>query len=122
MFQIEFDNASETVVGIDLGTTNSLVAWMDLGRPQVIEGEDGEKLVPSIVSVLQDGSVIAGNEARKELIDHPDRTIYSVKRLMGRGVGDVQDELKLFPFRIVEGSESVIRLEVGARTLTPPEV
>src|SRR5215472_12254628 len=122
MFQIEFDNASDTVVGIDLGTTNSLVAWMDLGRPQVIEGEDGEKLVPSIVSVLEDGSVIAGNAARKELIDHPDRTIYSVKRLMGRGVGDVQDELKLFPFRIAEGSESVIRVKLGEKTFTPPEV
>jgi molecular chaperone DnaK len=122
MFQIEFDNASDTVVGIDLGTTNSLVAWMDLGRPQVIEGEDGEKLVPSIVSVLEDGSVIAGNEALKELIDHPDRTIYSVKRLMGRGVADVQDELKLFPFRIAEGSESVIRVKLGERTFTPPEV
>src|SRR5215469_9183385 len=122
MFQIEFDNASETVVGIDLGTTNSLVAWMDLGRPQVIEGEDGEKLVPSIVSVLQDGSAIAGNEARKELIDHPDSTIYSVKRLMGRGVADVQDELKLFPFRIAEGSESVIRVKLGEKTFTPPEV
>ncbi|HKD10239.1 MAG TPA: Fe-S protein assembly chaperone HscA [Bryobacteraceae bacterium] len=122
MFQIEFDNASDTVVGIDLGTTNSLVAWMDLGRPQVIEGEDGEKLVPSIVSVLEDGSVIAGNAARKELIDHPDRTIYSVKRLMGRGVADVQDELKLFPFRIAEGSESVIRVKLGEKTFTPPEV
>src|SRR5215472_15851894 len=122
MFQIEFDNASDTVVGIDLGTTNSLVAWMDLGCPQVIEGEDGEKLVPSILSVLEDGSVIAGNAARKELIDHPDRTIYSVKRLMGRGVADVQDELKLFPFRIAEGSESVIRVKLGEKTFTPSEV
>jgi molecular chaperone DnaK (HSP70) len=122
MFQIEFDNASDTVVGIDLGTTNSLVAWMDLGRPRVIDGEDGEKLAPSIVSVLEDGSVIAGNEARKELIDHPNRTIYSVKRLMGRGVADVQDELTLFPFRIAEGSESVIRVKLGEKTFTPPEV
>jgi molecular chaperone DnaK len=122
MFQIKFDNASDTVVGIDLGTTNSLVARMEFGRPEVIEGEDGEKLVPSIVSVLEDGSVIAGNQARKELIDHPDRTIYSVKRLMGRGVADVQDELKLFPFRIVEGSESVIRVKLGEKTFTPPEI
>src|SRR5215469_9653373 len=122
MFQIEFDNASDTVVGIDLGTTNSLVAWMDLGRPQVIEGEDGEKLVPSIVSVLEDGSVIAGNAARKELIDHPDRTIYSVKRLMGRGVSDVQDELKLFPFRLEPSAANVIRVKLGNKIFSPPEI
>src|SRR3954447_12165802 len=99
MFQIEFDN-NDKVVGIDLGTTNSLVAWMNLTRPEVIVGEDGDKLVPSVVSITSDGSVIVGNAARRELIDHPDRTIYSVKRLMGRGVADVEEELALFPFRI----------------------
>ena len=122
MFQIEFDNNDEVVVGIDLGTTNSLVAWMNLTKPEVIPGEDGDKLVPSIVSVAADGDFIIGNAARAELISHPDRTIYSVKRLMGRGVGDVQDELKLFPFRIAEGSDSVIRVQLGENTLTPPEV
>jgi molecular chaperone DnaK len=122
MFQIEFENSNDYVVGIDLGTTNSLVAWMNLTKPEVIPGEDGDKLVPSIVSVLPDGEIIAGNAARGELIEHPDRTIYSVKRLMGRGVDDVQDELKLFPFRIAEGSESVIRVQLGEKTFTPPEV
>src|SRR5271166_1375562 len=105
MFQIEFDGNNDTVVGIDLGTTNSLVAWMNLTRPEVIVGADGDKLVPSVVSLSESGDIIVGNEARRELIDHPDRTIYSVKRLMGRGVEDVRDELKLFPFRIAEGSE-----------------
>src|SRR5579862_4361727 len=101
MFQIEFDNP-EKVVGIDLGTTNSLVAWMNLTSPEVILGEDGEKLVPSIVSLTPAGDLIVGNAARQELIDHPDRTIYSVKRLMGRGIADVQEELTLFPFHIAE--------------------
>ena len=122
MFQIEFDSPSDRVVGIDLGTTNSLIAWMNLGRPEVIEGEDGEKIVPSVVSLLPGGEAIAGNAARAALIDYPDRSIYSVKRLMGRGVGDVQDELKLFPFRIAEGSEQVIRVALGDRTFTPPEI
>jgi Fe-S protein assembly chaperone HscA len=122
MFQIEFDSPSDRVVGIDLGTTNSLIAWMNLGRPEVIEGEDGSKLVPSVVSLLPGGEIIAGNAARTALIDYPDRTIYSVKRLMGRGVADVQDELKLFPFRIAEGSESVIRVVLGEKTFTPPEI
>jgi Fe-S protein assembly chaperone HscA len=122
MFQIEFDSPSDRVVGIDLGTTNSLIAWMNLGRPEVIEGEDGGKLVPSVVSLLPGGEIIAGNAARAALIDYPDRSIYSVKRLMGRGVADVRDELKLFPFRIAEGSESVIRVALGEKTFTPPEI
>jgi len=123
MFQIEFDNQTpEHVVGIDLGTTNSLVAYMNLTRPEIIQGDDGDKLVPSVVSVYPEGEIIVGNRARRELIDHPDRTIYSVKRLMGRGVADVQDELKLFPFRIAEGSESVIRVQLGEKTFTPPEI
>jgi Fe-S protein assembly chaperone HscA len=121
MFQIEFDN-QDTVVGIDLGTTNSLVAFMNLTKPEVIPGEDGDKMVPSVVSITPEGDAIVGNVARQELIDHPARTVYSVKRLMGRGIADVQDELKLFPFRIAEGSESVIRLVLGEKTLTPPEV
>jgi molecular chaperone DnaK len=121
MFQIEFDN-QDTVVGIDLGTTNSLVAWMNLMKPEIIPGEDGDKMVPSVVSIPASGDVIVGNAARAELIDHPERSVYSVKRLMGRGISDVQDELKLFPFRIAEGSESVIRLVLGEKTLTPPEV
>ena len=120
MFQIEFE--SNTVVGIDLGTTNSLVAWMNLAKPEVIVGADGEKLIPSVVSLTPGGDVIVGNDARRELIDHPDRTIYSVKRLMGRGVADVQEELKLFPFRIAEDSESVIRVKLGEKTFTPQEI
>src|ERR1700722_13676679 len=120
MFQIEFDN--DKVVGIELGTTNSLVAWMNLTKPEVIPGDDGGKLVPSIVSLTPAGAIIVGNAARQELIDHPDRTIYSVKRLMGRGIADVQDELKLFPFRIAEDSESVIRVMLGEKTFTPPEI
>ena len=79
---------------------------MNLTNPEVIAGEDGDKLVPSVVSLAPDGEIIVGNAARQELIDHPDRTIYSVKRLMGRGIDDVQEELKLFPFHIAEDSES----------------
>src|ERR1035441_6487218 len=122
MFQIDFGENDDKVVGIDLGTTNSLVAWMNLTRPEVLPGEDGDKLVPSVVSLTPHGAIIVGNPARRELIDHPDRTIYSVKRLMGRGVEDVQAELKLFPFRIAAGSESVIQVKLGEKTFTPPEI
>ena len=120
--QIDFGK-QERVVGIDLGTTNSLVAYMDTAQhPSVIPGEDGDKLVPSIVTLTRNGDIIVGNKARAALIDEPDRTVYSIKRLMGRGVGDVQEELKLFPFRVAEGSEAVIRIQLGERTFTPPEI
>src|SRR5437016_3072945 len=110
--QIDFgDSAPDRVIGIDLGTTNSLVAYMDLTAPKIIPGADGDKLVPSVVSFTDSGEPVVGNEARRMLITHPERTVYSVKRLMGRGVGDVEEELKLFPFRIAPGSESVIKLQ-----------
>lgn len=122
-FDIDFGSAEKKrIVGIDLGTTNSLIAFMDLTGPQVIPSADGASIVPSVVSLAEDGSFIVGEAARRELIDHPERTVYSVKRLMGRGVGDVKEELKLFPFQIAAGSENVIRLELGGKTLTPPEI
>jgi Fe-S protein assembly chaperone HscA len=120
-FQIDF-GAQDRVVGIDLGTTNSLVAFLDLTGPKIIPGADGDKLVPSVVSMPASGEAVVGNAARELLMTQPDRTVYSVKRLMGRGLADVASELKLFPFHIAEGSESVIRLKLGDKTLTPPEV
>jgi len=121
MLQIDF-GTQDHIVGIDLGTTNSLVAIMEAGAPRVIVGEDGDKLVPSIVSLKANGEPVVGNGARQLLIEHPERSVYSAKRLMGKGIADVQDELRLFPFRIAEGSESVIRIALGDRTLTPPEI
>src|SRR5215472_382108 len=121
MFQIDF-GTNERVVGIDLGTTNSLVAYMDLTGPKIIPGADGDKLVPSVVSVNPSGEIVVGNAARELLIAQPERTVYSVKRLMGRGLDDIQEELKLFPFHIAPGSESVIQLKLGERTFTPPEI
>jgi molecular chaperone DnaK len=115
--QIDFGHAKPRIVGIDLGTTNSLVAVMDLTGPRILSG-----IVPSVVSVTPSGEVIAGPEAREMLITHPERTVYSVKRLMGRGVSDVQEELKLFPFHIAAGSESVIKLQLGDKIMTPPEI
>src|ERR1700691_5877961 len=116
-FQIDFGTPKSPIVGIDLGTTNSLVAVMELTGPRILSG-----IVPSVVSVTEAGDIIAGAEAREMLLTHPDRTVYSVKRLMGRGVDDIQEELKLFPFHIAEGSESTIKLKLGEKTFTPPEV
>ncbi len=121
MLQIDF-GSSDTIVGIDLGTTNSLVAVMDGGKPRVIPGENGGKLVPSVISLAESGELTVGDAARQLLIEHPERSVYSVKRLMGKGVGDIENERKYFPFRIAEGSESVIRIALGDRNFTPPEI
>ena len=112
------------IVGIDLGTTNSLVAYTDAqtGQPKCIPGPYGSTLCPSIVSLDPDGSVIVGEPARRRLLTQPERTIYSVKRLMGRGPADIQDELKLFPFRIDPSSKNVIRVRLGEKVFTPPEI
>src|SRR3954454_25397967 len=116
--------ADERVVGIDLGTTNSLVAFMEGDRPVVIPGEDGLNLLPSVVALDPNGQVIVGNAARKYLIETADRAVYSVKRLMGRGVEDVRDELKLFPFRLADDIKAgeVLRIRLGEREFTPPEI
>jgi molecular chaperone DnaK len=112
------------IVGIDLGTTNSLVAYLDqqTNQPKCIPGPYGETLCPSVVSLDPDGSIIVGEPARRRLLTQPERTIYSVKRLMGRGPADIQDELKLFPFRIDPASKNVIRVILGDRVFTPPEI
>ncbi len=112
------------IVGIDLGTTNSLVAYLDpqTKQPKCIVGPHGSTLCPSVVSLDPDGSIIVGEPARRRLLTQPERTIYSVKRLMGRGVKDIQDELKLFPFRLDPSSSNVIRVRLGEKVFTPPEI
>ncbi|MCU1319043.1 MAG: Fe-S protein assembly chaperone HscA [Edaphobacter sp.] len=115
--------ADEWVVGIDLGTTNSLVAFMQGDSPVVIPGEDGERLVPSVVAWTDDGVVI-GNAARGTLMSDSASAVYSAKRLMGRDIADVQEELKLFPFKVAEGLQpgEVLKVSVGGLLLTPPEI
>ena len=123
-------NQSGRVVGIDLGTTNSLVAYMEGDAPVVIPGVDGSNLVPSVVAldpISAEGgrpTVTVGNSARKALIQTPERVIYSVKRLMGRSLEEIQDELKMFPFRLADdvGAGEVPRIHLGELRFTPPEI
>jgi molecular chaperone DnaK/molecular chaperone HscA len=118
------DENAARVVGIDLGTTNSLVAFMQGDRPTIIPGEDGDRLVPSVVAFDHEHGFVVGNSARATLLTDASSAVYSVKRLMGRGVEDVQEELKLFPFKLVAGLQpgDVLKLEVGGLQLTPPEI
>src|ERR1700691_3731423 len=116
--------ATERVVGIDLGTTNSLVAFMQGESPGVIPGDDGSNLVPSVVALDRQHQPVVGNAARKHLTETPERAVYSIKRLMGRGVDDIQQELKFFPFRLAEDLQpgEVLRIRLGEKTFTPPEI
>ena len=114
---------SGRVVGIDLGTTNSLVAHMSDNGPEVIRDESGNGLVPSIVYFdASEKRLLVGEEARERLITEPRRAIYSVKRFMGKGSADVEEDLSLVPFQIAPGSEQVIRFQMGERVFTPPEI
>src|SRR5712692_3075126 len=90
---------------------------MDGVRPRIIGG-----IVPSVVGMTLEGELVTGRPAADLLLSHPERVVYSVKRLMGKGIGDVADELRLFPFRVEGASESVIRIRLGERVLTPPEI
>jgi Fe-S protein assembly chaperone HscA len=110
------------VVGIDLGTTNSLVAYVSDGVPVVVRDRSGDALVPSVVSVSEDNTVFVGREAERRLLTDPARTIYSVKRFMGKGVHDVGDEARLFPFRVGGDPGGIVRIGLGDREFTAPEI
>jgi len=108
------------VVGIDLGTTNSLVAYVKEGAPVVIRDTTGDGLVPSVVTVDAGGTVYVGREAQRRLLTDAAHTAYSVKRFMGKGAADVVGEARYFPFRL--SGDAVVRIGLGEREFTPPEI
>jgi Fe-S protein assembly chaperone HscA len=110
------------VVGIDLGTTNSLVACVQDGEPMVIRDDSGDALVPSVVSVGEDGTIVVGREAQRRLLTAAARSVYSVKRFMGRGIDDVTEDASHLPFRVSGEAGGVVRIGVGQKEFTPPEI
>jgi len=108
------------IVGIDLGTTNSLVAYMDKGAPRVIAGRNERNMVPSVVAMTDNG-LIVGDPAKEHLTRNPERTVYSVKRFMGKNLADVQDELAYFPYTLTEKG-GVIRIKLGEKSYSPPQI
>ena len=110
------------IVGIDLGTTNSLVAIVENGTPRIIAGRDGNALVPSVIYFDQGGEVLVGNPAKQQLVEKPQNTIFSIKRFMGKGIEDVREDLPLLPFNVSPDSEHIIRLKIFGRDYTPPEI
>jgi Fe-S protein assembly chaperone HscA len=110
------------VVGIDLGTTNSLVAHVGPNGPEVIRDASGNGLLPSIVSIGPEGTIYVGHEAQRQLLVAPERAVYSVKRFMGRGIDDVQEEAALLPFRVGGEPGGVVRIGIADKEFTPPEI
>lgn len=109
------------IVGIDLGTTYSLVAYMEGREPKVIADREGRTLIPSVISVDEEGWIV-GEPAKQRLMTHPESTVYSVKRLMGKGLADAQEERKYFPVPLTEKQPGIIQIEMGKHRLTPPEL
>src|SRR6266699_1493889 len=114
------------VVGIDLGTTFSLAAYMERGRPVVVRDEHGVALVPSVISFFEDGSVLVGSEARQRALSDPEHTVFSIKRLMGRTLADLQKELPLIPYQVVEREpepgRKVLHVKIAGHEHTPEEL
>src|SRR4051812_9619920 len=115
-----------TVVGIDLGTTFSLAAYVRDGRPEVVRDSSGVALVPSCISFHDDGTVLVGSAAKARALSDPEHTIFSVKRLMGRTLKDLEKELQLIPHQIVEreaeGGRKVLRVDIAGHEHTPEEL
>ena len=110
------------IIGIDLGTTNSVVAIMEGGEPKVIINEEGSRLTPSVVAFTKEGEVLVGQVAKRQAIINPENTIYSIKRFMGRRWDEVQDELKLVPYKVVRGPNDAVRVVVRDKEYTPQQI
>jgi len=110
------------VIGIDLGTTNSCVAVMEGGNPVVIPNSEGSRTTPSVVAFTKDGERLVGGPAKRQAITNPERTIYSIKRFMGRRYDEVLDEIRRVPFKVVRGPNDTARVEVDGKVYSPPEI
>ncbi len=110
------------IIGIDLGTTNSVVAIMEGGEPKVIINEEGDRLTPSIVAFTKDGEILVGKAAKRQAITNPENTIFSIKRFMGRFYDEVQDEIKMVPYKVVRGPNGDARVEVRGKVYTPQQI
>src|ERR687892_2449640 len=110
------------IIGIDLGTTNSVVAIMEGKEPKVIANEEGARLTPSVVAFDDKGEVLVGQIARRQAITNPERTVYSIKRFMGRRFEEVTEEAKLVPYKVVRGPHGDARVEIDGKQFSPPEI
>ena len=114
--------ASEKIIGIDLGTTNSVVAVMEGKEAKVIPNPEGNRLTPSVVAFTDKGEVLVGEPARRQAVTNPTKTVYSIKRFMGRRHDEVASEEKMVPYEIVGGPQDYVKIKAGDEEFTPPEI
>jgi molecular chaperone DnaK len=110
------------VIGIDLGTTNSVVAVMEGGEATVIPNQEGSRLTPSVVAFTKDGEILVGQVAKRQAITNPENTVFSIKRFMGRRYDEVQDEIKKVPYKVVAAPNGDVRIEIRGKQYSPPEI
>src|SRR5690349_15946363 len=110
------------VIGIDLGTTNSVVAIMEGTEPKVLTNEEGSRITPSVVAFGKDGEVLVGQVARRQAITNPENTVFSIKRFMGRRFDEAASEIKLVPYKVVRGKNDMAAVEIRGKLYTPPEI
>jgi len=110
------------IIGIDLGTTNSVVAVMEAGTPVVIPNQEGGRTTPSVVGFAKSGERLVGQVAKRQSVTNPENTVYSIKRFMGRRFDEVSEEMKLVPYKVVAGDNGDVRIEAGGKKQSPPEI
>lgn len=110
------------IIGIDLGTTNSVVAVMEGGDPKIIENQEGGRTTPSVVAFTKDGEILSGQIAKRQAITNPDNTIYSIKRFMGRKFDEIPEEIRIVPFHVVKGDNGDALIDVQGKKYSPPEI
>src|SRR3981189_2925707 len=110
------------IIGIDLGTTNSVVAVMEGGQPTVIPNQEGNRTTPSVVAFTKGGERLVGQVAKRQAITNPENTVFSIKRFMGRRYDEVQEEIKKVPYKVVKASNGDVRIEVRGKQYSPPEI
>src|ERR1043165_608867 len=110
------------IIGIDLGTTNSVVAVMEGGQPTVIANQEGGRTTPSVVGFTKGGERLVGQVAKRQAITNPENTVFSIKRFMGRRYDEVSEEMKLVPYKVAPGDSNDARVEVQGKKSSPPDI
>jgi len=110
------------IIGIDLGTTNSVVAVMEAGQPTVIANQEGQRTTPSVVAFTKTGERLVGQVAKRQAITNPENTIFSIKRFMGRRFDEVSEEMKMVPYKVVKGENGDVRIDINGKKQSPPEI
>src|SRR5437016_6645413 len=110
------------IIGIDLGTTNSVVAVMEGNEPKVIVNAEGSRLTPSVVGFAKNGERLVGQVAKRQAITNPENTVFSIKRFMGRRYDEVNEEMKMVPYKSVRGENGDARVDIMGKKYSPPEI